>query len=122
MSISVVMDGDLLRVRLTDAVTREDLFALVTVVADLERGRDVVPHRITDMRNIRDLQIAYPDVQELADDRKARQFPNPLKSAIVVGSSAQMGMARMFRTINDNPQISIEIFEDEAAALRWLRE
>ena len=122
MSFSVVMDGDLLRVRLTDAVTHEDLVALVTVVADLERGRDVVPHRITDMRNIRDLQIAYPDVQELADDRKARRFPNSIKSAIVVGSSAQMGMARMFRTINDNPQISIEIFEDEAAALKWLRE
>jgi len=122
VSFSVVMDGDLLLVRLTDAVTREDLVALVSIVADLERGRDVVPHRITDMTGIRNFQVAYPDVQALADDRKARRFPNSLKSAIVVSTSAQMGMARMFRTINDNPQISIEIFEDEAAALRWLRE
>ena len=121
MSFSAVMDGDLLRIHLTEAVTRDDLVALVSVVADIERGRDVVPHRITDMRGIRDLQVSYPDVQELANDRKARRFPNSLKSAIVVGSSAQTGMARMFRTVNDNPQISIEIFEDEAEALRWLQ-
>jgi hypothetical protein len=32
-----------------------------------------------------------------------------------------MGMARMFQTLNDNPQITIQIFEDEAAAVIWLR-
>jgi hypothetical protein len=30
-------------------------------------------------------------------------------------------MARMFRSLNDNPQIVVEVFEDEAAALAWFR-
>ena len=122
MSFSVVMDGDLVRISLTGVLTREDLLGLVPVAAELEGARDVVPDRLTDLRGISDVQVAYPDVQELADDRRARRFPNSFKSAIVVGSPVQMGMARMFRTINDNPQISIEIFEDEAEALRWLQE
>ena len=122
MSFSIVMDGDLVRFILTGVLTRDDLLGLIPVAAEVEGARAVVPHRLTDLRGISDVQVAYPDVQELADDRRARRFPNSFKSAIVVGSPVQMGMARMFRTINDNPQISIEIFEDEAEALRWLQE
>lgn len=44
-------------------------------------------------------------------------FPNDFKSAIIVSTPVQRGMARMFQSLNDNPRITIRIFDDEAAAL-----
>jgi len=73
------------------------------------------------MTGVTELQIGYPGVRALADRRRAATFPNPFKSAIVGRVPAQAGMARMFQTLNDNPQITIEVFDDEAAALEWLR-
>ena len=32
-----------------------------------------------------------------------------------------MGIARMFQTLNDNPQISIRIFTNAAEAMSWLQ-
>ena len=122
MSFSVAEEKDFVRITLSGTLTRQDLIGLASAAEELERGRERVPHRLADMRGVTEMQVAYPEIQAFADTRRTRRFPNAFKSAILVGSSVQSGMARMFRTINDNPQISVEIFEDEAEALRWLGE
>ncbi|HKQ59178.1 MAG TPA: STAS/SEC14 domain-containing protein [Candidatus Eisenbacteria bacterium] len=121
MAFAITVEPDLLRIALTGALTAEDLAGLATATDDLERGRDPVPARLTDMTGVTTVEIFYPDVKTLADHRRTLQFPNAFRSAIVVRTPVQRGMARMFQTLNDNPQITIEIFDDEAAALAWIR-
>jgi hypothetical protein len=121
MSFTIVEEKDFVRIKLFGVLTSEDMIALVTAADVIERDRDPVPNRLADMRDVTEVQIRFPDVQGFANARRARRFQNTFKSAIVVGNPVQSGMARMFRSLNDNPQIVVEVFEDEAAALAWFR-
>jgi stage II sporulation SpoAA-like protein len=121
MSFRIVEEGGFVRVTFCDVLTSQDIVELVAAVDAIESGRDPVPHRLADLRDVTEVQIRFPDMHALANARRGKQFPNPFKSAVVVGNPVQGGMARMFRTLNDNPQIAVEVFEDEAAALAWLR-
>jgi hypothetical protein len=121
MGLEVVEEKDFVHVKFTGVLTREDLVEVGVVADRIERGRERIPHRLADLRAVNEVQIRYEDVRELADARRVLQFPNAFKSAILVANPVQSGMARMFRTLNDNPQIHLEVFEDEAAALAWLR-
>lgn len=102
-------------------LTDEDLRGIAVAATEIEGESFPVPSRITDMTGVTELQIAYAGVQELAAKRRAIAFPNAFKSAIVVTGQAQLGMARMFQTLNDNPQITIEILTDYPTALSWVR-
>ena len=121
MSFTMVEEKGVIRVTMFGVLTRQDLAEIQVAAELIEDGRDRVPHRLADLRAVTEVQIRYPDVHRLAEARRTRTFPNSFKSAIVVGNAVQAGMARMFRTLNDNPQISLEVFEDEAAAIAWLR-
>lgn len=121
MSFAIVEEKDFVRIRLYGVLTSQDMIELAAAADGLETGREIVPHRLADMREVTEVQIRFPDVSRFADTRRQRRFPNTFKSAVLVGNAVQSGMARMFRTLNDNPQIDVEIFEDEATALAWLR-
>ena len=121
MSVEITVGPDLIRVTFSGVLTGRDLAEVATIADDIERGRDPVPDRLADMTTVTEMQVAYPDVKVLAEHRRKLAFPNAFRTAIVVRTPVQMGMARMFQTLNDNPQITIQIFEDETAALDWLR-
>ena len=121
MSVEIAVEPDIIRVTLSGVLTDQDLADIATAAADIERDRDPVPPRLTNMTGVTEMKIGYPDVKALADRRRLLAFPNDFKSAIVVGTPVQRGMARMFQTLNDNPRITIQIFDDETAALAWLR-
>jgi len=48
------------------------------------------------------------------------RLKNYIKSAIVANNPSQFGFARMFQTLNDNPQIEIRIFPAAESAMEWL--
>ncbi len=121
MPFAITIEPEYLLLTLTGELTEQDLVGIAAAADEIEGPANPVPHRMTDMTGVTDLKIAYPDVQALAKVRRMRMFPNAFKSAIVVGSPAQLGMARMFQTLNDNPQITIRIFNDQASALAWIR-
>ena len=121
MSVEIAVEPDIIRVTLFGVLTEQDLADIATAAADIERDRDPVPARLTDMTGVTEMKVSYPDVKTLADRRRVLVFPNDFKSAIVVATPVQRGMARMFQTLNDNPRITVQIFDDEAAALAWLR-
>jgi hypothetical protein len=116
-----VFDSDILQVTLYDALTPRDLTEIMHEADEIEKDLDPVPHRITVTSAVTDVQVCYAEVKVFAWHRRVIQFPNTFRSAIVVSSPVQRGIARMFQTLNDNPQILIEIFDDEPTALAWLR-
>ena len=120
MSLKIDPQPDLIYVTLSGVLTESDLRSVGDAAAELETTTPVRP-RITDMTGVTELRVRYPEVQELATRRRRIHFPNAFKSAIVVSGSSQMGIARMFQTLNDNPQITIEIFTEYQKALDWVR-
>jgi hypothetical protein len=119
MPFQLSTNDGLIRIRLYDVLSPGDLIGLADAVLAAEAG-PVAPDRVTDMSGVRRFEVGYADFFSIAARRRGSQLPNTIKSAIVVGNPTQFGMARMFQTLNDHPQVTVEIFDDEAAALRWL--
>ncbi|MBI1795611.1 MAG: STAS/SEC14 domain-containing protein [Candidatus Eisenbacteria bacterium] len=120
MAFVIVDQTTLVRVTFHGALTEADLQGIADAAEEIERGRHPVPHRIADLSGVTEVRVDYEDMKVLAGRRRRIKFANAFRSAIVVKTPVQMGMARMFQTLNDNPQIEIRIFEDEAPALQWL--
>jgi hypothetical protein len=120
MPYTIKFENDVLRVTLTGSITAQDLINLAAESKNYEHNVDVIPHRITDMRGIEELMIHYPDISALAATRGQLRFPNLFKSAIIARDIQHLGYARMFQTLNDNPQITIKIFPDESSASEWV--
>lgn len=119
MPYQISIEDEVLRISLSGRLTGRDLETTAGDIARCERNT-VVPHRITDMTDATKLEIGFPDVVALAETRRRLKFPNSFKSAIIAPRSEQYGYARMFQTLNDNPQIAIRVFTNEAAARKWI--
>lgn len=120
MSFSIGVHADIVRISMYGILTRQDLQDLTLATDALDRGRDRVLPRITDLRGVTEFQVSFSQVSALAASRTLATYPNAFRSAILVSSPAQSGIANMYRSLNDNPSTTIEIFEDEPAALAWL--
>ncbi len=109
-----------MRIALMGRIIAQDLVNLAAESKNYEHNVDVIPHRITDMTGIEELAIHYPDISVLAATRGQLRFPNSFKSAIIARDMHHLGYARMFQTLNENPQIVVQIFPDEASASEWI--
>jgi hypothetical protein len=122
MPYEISYDGPILVVRYSGIVTEGDLVGSVNDVLVLEdHGRNSRP-RLTDLRAASDSPIGYAEVASIADRVGHRPLSSTIRSAFLVDQPVQFGFARMFQTLNEHPQITIRIFDDEAAARRWLVE
>jgi hypothetical protein len=120
MSYAWRMEGQILKIEFSGTFTNQDLMHAAMDVAELEESSASIPHRIADLRPVERLEIDFIGVLALADDRRWRRFKNPFKTAIIAPDLARYGFARMFQTLNDHPQITIVIFEEDTEALSWL--
>ena len=77
--------------------------------------------RIADLRLVKNFDLNFSDVYAFSQRRKKIVFPVPFKSAIVVNSNLTMGFARMFQTLNDHPDIDMQIFKTMEDAEGFIR-
>jgi hypothetical protein len=112
--------GKIWRITFSGVLASGDLINAARELAQIEGSHPVVRHRLTDLRSITDIPIGFFEINELAKRRLALKFPNKFKSGIVADAPLSFGFARMFQTLNDHPQISIQIFSTENEALAWL--
>jgi|GEM_PF-450592 len=112
--------GPLWRCIYFDTVTNDDLVAMWEKLDEAEARVTEVPHRLVDLSGATRAEVDFGNVAEAARQRREREFPNFFRSAIVAPTPMLYGYARMFQTLNSNPKIEIQLFQDEAGALRWL--
>lgn len=122
MECIVSFDRSWVRLNVSGVMTHEDLSRIAAEGARIEAESPATPHRLTDLSGLERLDLKFADVMELVQKRKAGQYRNPFKSAIVATTAEQHGFARMFQTLNDHPQITVAVFSDVAAAEAWLAE
>ena len=116
------MKDGILRIEFEGLVVRADWKSMLEQARKFEREADRIPSRLTDTSRVDNLEHGYYDFVDLIAQRAKEGFPNAFKSAIVAPQPIQYGCARMFQTLNNNPQISIEIFAGVDEALHWLGE
>jgi hypothetical protein len=120
MPFEITTQGGIFRARLFGVVTGEDLVRFAAEIGTLEDAAPETMDRVTDITETESFDINYSDVLALAIQRRARRFDRPVRSALVARQPVAVGFARMFQTLNDNPQIEIRIVESAEAALAWL--
>jgi hypothetical protein len=79
------------------------------------------PCRVVDMRSVKIFHADFLAMEDFTSRRKKRQFPGPIKSAIIAQDDLHIGYARMYQNFIDHPQITVEVFRDEVAAIAWLK-
>ena len=114
-------NGEFVECKLLGLLTDEDLLALAREVEKLESEAPMTPHRITDMTEVTAVNCQFDGMERMVRLRRAANLKNPIRSAIIATQTIQYGFARMFQTLNDNPRITINLFQDETTALAWLR-
>ena len=119
MAYYISIENNVIQIALTGRVTGGDLQAVIAETAQYERT-PITPHRVTDLSEITELDVNFPDVMTIAQQRRKLKFQNSFKSAIIAQHDLHLGYARMFQTLNDNPQIYIRIFANRREADRWV--
>lgn len=120
MAFDAQMVGDFLRIRLYDTLTDADLRGLADEVKAIEGRLQSTPSRIADMTGLTRFEVGFNGVDTLASRRREVKVVGTSKTALLVSNELQFGIARMYQTLNDHPQITTEIFRDLDAALQWI--
>jgi hypothetical protein len=120
MDCHIEYEGQLLLIRLSGVMHDDDLLELLRFVQAAESRPPQTPHRLTDLSGLTELHLTFNGMSERIPLRRAMKFPNEFKSAIVAPDLVQFGFARMFQTLNDHPQIEIQVFRDLDSGRAWV--
>jgi hypothetical protein len=113
-------DG-ILFVTFPETLSNNDFRLINKEIEIIEEEYSVIPNFIVSLNNVKTFIGDYFSVQELARQRAEITYPNNIMEAILVTNDFQMGFARMYQTVNDNPQLTIKIFKDEVKAVDWIK-
>jgi hypothetical protein len=122
MPIELALADSYLSVRMHGVITAADLEAYAQEAEALEAKRAESLDRITDLTEVERFDVQFRDMFELADRRKHRPRTRNVKVASIASQPVQVGMARMFQTLSEHPQIEVRIFNSREEALGWLGE
>jgi hypothetical protein len=120
MPFQIQVDATILRITFSGHVTDAEFINSLIELQHLERGLGHVPDRLTDLTAVQEWEPKFSTTLDVTKARRSQVFPNHFRSAIVAPAPETFGVARMFQTLNDNPQIAIQVFETLTAAEGWL--
>ncbi len=120
MPCRAALDGPWYRIWFTGVVTGADLRDLASEVSGHERELGRVPDRLVDMSGMLATSGTFNLAILAARVRGIQRFPNAFRSALVAPRLEVAGFARIFRILNRNPQIHVEVFERLEDAEAWL--
>lgn len=120
MPFEMQVAGSILRITCSGIVSKAEFVDVLEELRRFESKFECVPDRLTDLSGIAGWEPDFAATMEVTNRRRAEVFPNKFKSAIVAPTPMTYGVARMFQTLNDNPQIEIRIFKARADAEEWL--
>lgn len=120
MPYEITTEGDYIFTRITrmfGVLTAGEM----TLASDAERIEQQYPakSRVTDLTSVDTFNVDFNAVFALAERRRGRQFTTSINSAIIAVKPIEIGFARMYQTLNDNPQIEIRIVSSLAEAEAW---
>jgi hypothetical protein len=120
MPYRVSLDEPYFRIWFFGVVTGGDLRAAFEELRAKEDELGRVPDRLVDMSEMVATGTTFNLAILAARARGIEHFPNAFRSALVSPMVEVAGFARIFRNLNRNPQITLQVFERVDAAEAWL--
>jgi hypothetical protein len=120
MPFDIQIRDNIIRLTYTGYVTKAELFASAQEIVRVEGTFERRPDQLTDLSGIVDRETNYETLSTVASERRTRVFPNNWRLAMVAPTPLGFGLARMFKTLTESPQIDIQIFQTLAEAEAWL--
>jgi hypothetical protein len=114
-----VVDG-IICLTFNGALSSDDLWRVSDLYAKIEAESKVSPDRMADISLVDKVELDFGAVEAVAAVRRGTMLKNRVKSAILAPKPVLYGFARMFQTLNDNPQITLELFRDKESCWAWL--
>lgn len=122
MPYSLQQDGGQLRITYTGTLRATELHESLDEADRLLAASARWPDNLVDLRGVELSALGFADLMSVAKRRESITPPNPIRTAIVADSPTLMGFARMFQSLNYNPNITIRVFGDLDEAVTWLQE
>jgi hypothetical protein len=122
MPIELSMAPPLLRATFSGTLSAADLAEAVGVVRESEAHGLLYTRRLNDLTGITVMEVRLPEIYALAKLRRETPLPRRVRAALVAATPVQVGVARMFQTLNDHPLVDTRLFAEVEAALAWLAE
>jgi hypothetical protein len=122
MPYRVALDEPYIRVWFFGILSGADLRDVAHELRAHERDLGMVPDRLVDMSDMVATDAAFNLAILAARVRGVQRFPNVFRSALVAPKVEVAGFARIFRILNRNPQIVVQVFAEVAGAASWLSE
>ena len=122
MPFELTTPGPILFARLFGVFTAPELSHLATEAEIAEASHPISLDRITDLTAVERFEVGFREIFFFALRRSAQRFSRVVKSAIVVQEPVQLGIARMYEALNENPQIQIRILGSVTEAKEWIAE
>ena len=119
MPFELTMPGGVLFARLRGVFTARELNRLATEAEIAEATHYVSLNRITDLTAVECFEVGFREIFLFALRRGAQRFSKVVKSAIIVHDPAQIEIARLYDSLNQNPQIRLRILKSVAEANEW---
>jgi hypothetical protein len=98
-------------------------------IAEVEKQLDKIEakagvsySRFVDLTGVVDLELNFIKVNQLTASRRSVKLFNLVRAGLVAKSPVQYGIARMFQTLNVQPQTEVGVFSDPESALKWIAE
>lgn len=108
------------RITFSGTLSNRDLQELLNDARNLEKDKSAVPNRLADLRQLEAIEVGFSEMSSLATARRSHTLPNAIKTALLTKGPVQFGIARMFQMLLEHPKIQVQVFSEEADALRWL--
>lgn len=119
MPFEILEQDGYFQLRLFGVVVEEDLLRAGVLVQEIEARPGGAQNRITDLTSVDEIVIGFPEVLAAAQRRTAAPLVSHIKSAFIARQPIHVGYARMFQTLNENPNIELRVVETLEEALRW---
>ena len=102
-------------------INYETLCHLHDRLTHFENQLDFSPNRLHDLSGVEEFQIQFNEINYVSSRWRNVPLKNPVKAAFVAPRTIQLGYARMFQTLNQNPRVEIQIFLSTDYAWAWLK-
>jgi hypothetical protein len=104
-------------------MTSIEILAMARMDAvDVEATRKL-KYFLYDMSGVTDLQISTDTVAKLVESNRAiAEFSKGLVGAVVAPNPLAFGMSRMWQNFAYDIDWKVQVFQDRAVAIQWLRE
>src|SRR3954454_4048862 len=119
MPFELTTPGAVLFARVFGVFTAPELNHLANEAEIAEASHAVSLDRITDLTAVEHFEVGFREIYYFAIRRSTQRFSRVVKSAIIVQEPVQLGIARVYDALNENPQIQIRILRSVAEATKW---